>query len=152
MMGGGPAMMMHQRLMQLDTNQDGTITKDEMRAYHDQRFDTIDADKNGEITEAEFLAATPQAFGLGPMAGIDPSTLSEARQARMQEHRAFMFRGFDADNSGTLSKDEFAAHVDARFEMMDDNGDGAITPDELGPRGKGFKRGPAPVPPPAPAQ
>lgn len=152
MMMGGPGgnhPRMQQRMMQLDTDGDGAISKAEMQARHDQRFTALDADKNGTVTQEEFLAATPQAFGMGSGPAGNTTDMPEDMKQMMQDRRAFMFRGLDADNSNTLSKDELAAHMEPRFEMMDANNDGRITPDEMGPRGMwGGKRGPAQTPAP----
>ena len=56
------------RLTALDTNHDGTVTAEEMRAAGQarraeqatRRFDRLDADKNGQISRAEFDAARPE--------------------------------------------------------------------------------------------
>ncbi|SOD95974.1 EF-hand domain-containing protein [Caenispirillum bisanense] len=163
-MGPGMGMMggrMQQRMMQLDTDKDGAVSKAEFQAMHDQRFTALDADKDGTVSQDEFVNADPQAMGMGMGPGWNADAMPEAMKDMMAERRAFMFRGLDADDSRTLTKDELAAHAEPRFEMIDANDDGKITPDEMGrmgPRGmngpgqgmgQGMGQGPAQ---PAPAQ
>ncbi len=47
-----------------------------------------------------------------------------------QEAGKRIFQRFDADNSGTISKDEFPGQDD-RFDKIDANGDGELSPEEL---------------------
>jgi Ca2+-binding EF-hand superfamily protein len=79
-----------------------------------EMFDTIDADKDGKLTEAELAA-----------------------------HRVAEFAAADTDKSGTLSAEELTAKHLARMTdiaaerttrmigQMDDNGDGALSADEM---------------------
>lgn len=41
----------------------------------------------------------------------------------------------DAEGSGVLTRDEAMAQADARFDRLDTNKDGKLTPDEMQPRG-----------------
>lgn len=154
MMGGGPGMMgkggpgMQQRMAEIDTDKDGAISEAEMTAFHDARFAALDTDKDGAISEAEFTSAAPQGFGYGAR---NPDAMPQGMQDMMKERRTFMFRGFDADNSGAIERSEFAAHHEPRFDMMDANGDGKVTADEMGPRGRGWQQQ-QPGQPDAPAQ
>lgn len=136
-MMGGPGMggRMQQGFMQLDTDGDGAVSREEMQARHDQRMAALDADKDGTVSRDEFMNADPGAF-MGRGMGQTYDAMPEDMKAMMQERRAFMFRGLDADDSNTLSKEELVAHMEPRFEMMDANDDGRITPDEMGPRGR----------------
>ena len=62
--------------------------------------------------------------------------------------------------TATSPRAEAAAAADARFDRMDANGDGKLTPDEMGPRGgrgggdmpPAPPPGPSPPPPPAPGR
>ena len=58
------------RLMRLDANKDGTITRDEAVAAATARFDKLDANRDGKIDQTEIAA------------------LKQKRQAHRQEMRA----------------------------------------------------------------
>ncbi|HEX7695703.1 MAG TPA: hypothetical protein VF409_14520 [Sphingomonas sp.] len=55
----------------------------------------------------------------------------------------------DADGDGVITRDEAMAQADARFDRLDTNKDGKLTPDELRPHGRMGGAGMAPPPPPA---
>ena len=41
------------------------------------------------------------------------------------------FKKMDTDESGSVSKDEFMAYMEKKFERKDKNGDGELTRDEM---------------------
>ncbi len=43
--------------MQLDTNKDGKISREEFNAPNNKRFDMLDTNKDGQIDQAEIAAA-----------------------------------------------------------------------------------------------
>lgn len=53
----------------------------------------------------------------------------------------------DADGGGVLTRDQAMAQADARFDRLDTNKDGKLTPDEMRPHGR--MGGPGAPPPPA---
>lgn len=55
--GKGPHHGMHDMLEKVDTNHDGKISREEMRAAADARFDKLDTNKDGFIDKAEMDAA-----------------------------------------------------------------------------------------------
>lgn len=124
--GGGPGWHMQQ----LDTNNDNALSSDEIQSWRAQRFQLFDTDGDGQVTEQEFREAGPQGFG---WRARNWDELPAHMQTMMQDRRAYMFRGMDADNSGTLSQDEFTADMGPGLRSMDANNDGQITPDEMGP-------------------
>jgi hypothetical protein len=101
----------------LDTNQDGKISAEEFDAGQAERFKTFDADGDGKISPEEFAKG----------------------DERMREKiEAIRFKKLDANQDGFLSAEEFAVPGDRLFGYSDRNGDGAITPNEMGgPGGKG---------------
>ncbi len=100
--GRGGGMM-----MRADTNGDGMISRAEFIAASDQRFARLDKNGDGFITADE----------LGDMAGRGPGGGVMAA---------------DTDHDGKVSHAEFIALAKARFAKLDANGDGQITPDEMG--------------------
>jgi len=88
-----------------DKDEDGQITKAEyMKVFKD-----IDKDKDGVLTSEELEGYQAEAAGGG---------------------RRNMFEDNDADKNGTLSKDEFPG-PDERFDSIDADEDGEITPEEM---------------------
>ncbi|MGC9420669.1 MAG: hypothetical protein ACP5EN_17020, partial [Rhodovulum sp.] len=80
------------------------------------------------------LPAAAQGAGQGQ--GMGAGQGAQAGQAR----GAALFDRMDADDSGTISLEEFTARARARFADLDDDGDGAISAEEaqdLGPAGGG---------------
>ena len=55
----------------------------------------------------------------------------------------------DANGDGVMTRDEAMAQADARFDRMDANKDGKLTPDEMRPRRPMGEAGATPPPPPA---
>ncbi|WP_404380396.1 EF-hand domain-containing protein [Caenispirillum salinarum] len=130
MMGGGMMGGPGWHMQQLDTNSDNAISTEEMETWRAERFTQFDADGDGQISEQEFRDAGPQGFG---WRARNWDEMPANMQAMMQERRDFMFRGMDADDSGTVSQDEFTAHMGPGMQHMDANNDGQITADEMGP-------------------
>ncbi len=48
-----------------------------------------------------------------------------------KEMHTYLFKKFDANGDGFITKEEYFAFIDQRFEKMDLNGDGTITKAEL---------------------
>jgi len=111
-----------ERLKAADTNGDGMLSQSEAAAlpHLAKHFAEIDADHNGQVTADELHAFM---------------------QARRGQFAKKAFATLDANGDGKVSRDEFLAQAAARFDRMDANKDGALTPDELhgahrGHRGK----------------
>ncbi|MCT4558285.1 MAG: EF-hand domain-containing protein [Pelagimonas sp.] len=117
---------------QMDLNNDGQITKEEMAQAKEKRFTDADADGDGFLTREELTAQ------------------AEKRNAdRMTQRIDRMMSHVDANEDGKISKDEAAnmgpsqERADKMFAKLDTNSDGAISKDEIqamkGKR-KGFGR------------
>lgn len=116
------------------------ITKAEMLARADARFDRMDTNKDGQLDAAERKAGADAARAAmaerkgGEMADFMPGA---GRRGGMVGEG--MLQRIDTNGDGMISKAENRAAAEARFARMDANGDGAIGADE---RGKGrWKRG-----------
>lgn len=144
-----------------DTNQDGVVTKEEFVAFQPRRPDrprgpgmgpgaallrALDADGDGKISAEEITGAasalkkldrngdgqlTPDELGPPPGA---------ARPGAGQVSPGERFRQLDANNDGKISKDEAPERLQAVFDRLDTNQDGALTPEELGRLRRGRER------------
>jgi hypothetical protein len=94
-----------ERFFRADANNDGRVTKDEVRAAREAAFARMDVDQDGFLTPAD-RADRPVRQGRG-----DPG----ARMAKM-----------DSNADGRISKDEFVGLDYAIFDRLDANKDGAI--------------------------
>ncbi|HSV28677.1 MAG TPA: EF-hand domain-containing protein [Candidatus Omnitrophota bacterium] len=110
--GGGRMPMMQQ----LDTDNDGSVSREEFMAGHQMRqqgYTAADTDKDGAISREEFM---------------------QAGQQRREER----FRELDRDNDGRLTQAEMSDRASAMFRAMDANQDGKLSQDEIRMRqGKG---------------
>jgi hypothetical protein len=122
-MGAGP--MMQRMFERLDTNNDGTVTLEEMQTRAAARFSEIDKDKNGSIDKAEVEAYAGR-FG--------PPWMAERMLTR-----------HDLNGDGKVTLEEFLNPMKKRFALFDRNDDGKVTREELalaGPMGgRGMGRG-----------
>ena len=64
-------------------------------------------------------------YGMGPGNGMGPGY-------GMGPGAGMMMGGLDADQNGSISAEEAAAHAEAMFALMDVNGDGVMVADEMG--------------------
>lgn len=118
------------------------VTKAEMLARADARFDRMDTNKDGQLDANERKAGAEAARAAmaerkgGEMADFMPGG---GRRGGMMGER--MLARIDTNGDGMISKAENRAAVEARFARMDANGDGTLEASERGKRmGKG-KRG-----------
>lgn len=98
----------------VDANQDGNITKDEIAAHRTERF--LSADTNGDsLVSAEEFEAFADA----------------ERERKRAERRAKRFAKMDANGDGMISVEENAAakskRMDRMFDRMDKDDDGVIS-------------------------
>jgi len=110
--GAGHRGAFMERLKAADTDGNGMLSKQEAASlpHIAQNFDAIDANHDGQVTLDELHA------------------FMKARHAQAG-HK--MFASADANGDGRISRDEFMAQAAARFDRLDANKDGALTPDEL---------------------
>ncbi|MXZ49366.1 MAG: hypothetical protein F4073_05235 [Rhodobacteraceae bacterium] len=102
---------------ELDTDNDGMITAEDIQVYHEERFKNIDLNGDGLISEEEWLS------------NLDDQ-ISERRKSRISR----MFDKIDNNDDGMISSDEMPAKrmdFDRMLKKLDRDGDGAISEDEF---------------------
>ncbi len=115
---GGPGRIIEQ----FDANSDGAVTQKEIDATRTQSFEQYDSNGDGSLSLEEY----------------EPLWREQSRP-RMVDR----FQSFDDDGSGNVTSEEFDAPTANLVPRLDENDDGEVTPDEMGPRGRGiFGRGP----------
>lgn len=115
MMGAGGPMQMFQ---EIDANDDGKITQDEIDAARAEKFAAANADNQGGVTIEEF----------------EPFFWEQRRQMMV---RAFQF--LDSDGDGEITEAELSERTDGLVARMDRNGDGALSMEDR--RGRGERHG-----------
>lgn len=138
-----------------DANKDGKLDRADREAHRQERrsalFDRLDADKDGTISKAEFMAdrgperdrGGPHPEGdmprppRGPEASGDrPSPDHAERHGRHGNPRGDRKRrmpGFgkaDGDGDRSVTRSEFVAAALQRFDAIDTDKDGRVTPEE----------------------
>ncbi|MEO6152399.1 MAG: EF-hand domain-containing protein [Croceibacterium sp.] len=123
----------------LDRNRDGKLDPADRSANRAERqkalFDRIDTDHNGSVTYAEFAAVRDQRGGARQAGG---AVLRRGAMARGPGGRMAMRRGggqqigamADANKDGAITREEFAAAMLQRFDRVDTDHDGKVSPDE----------------------
>lgn len=112
-----PGSRLEAAFKKADTDNDGTLTKDEAKAMPRvaKKFDVIDGDKDGTVSLEEIRTSM--------------------KQARNTMHGRAMgrFNSADKDNDGTLTKDEAKAmpRVAKNFDAIDVDKDGTVSEQEI---------------------
>lgn len=109
---GGPGMSL---LETFDTNDDGRVTQEEIDTYRQQQISRFDRDQNSQLSIEEYQALWAEA---------------------MRERMVRQFQRHDRDGDGQVTLEEFQARYTDLVADRDDNNDGALTRDELRPRGR----------------
>ena len=140
---------MKERLMAMDANDDGKISKDEAPAGMAQRFDQMDSNADGFLDEPEIdamVARQGQQGGRGQPGARGPGQQGGSRGAGGPGAPAGGQRGgaqfdpvaikarildSDANGDGKISREELPAQMQRRFEQMDTNGDGFADESEI---------------------
>lgn len=132
----------------LDTDNNGELTREEMRAQRGDRgrrghrghrgggLTRADANNDGNITREEFLARPTAMFARldADNDGVIQASERPQRPERRAENGERRQRADrpnpDTDGNGTFSQAEFTAMGARMFERLDANNDGRVTQDE----------------------
>jgi Ca2+-binding EF-hand superfamily protein len=123
----------------LDTDKNGKVSLDEVKANASAAFKAFDADGNGAVSREE-IRARHAAFkearkAVRDAAEADKDKAREALRAGgpyWLPGAGKMFDRTDTDKSGTLSQAEVLASAEKMFERRDSNKDGAIDAADAG--------------------
>lgn len=116
---------------EFDTNGDGYITRVELDAHAQTRFDAADTNGDGFLDPDELTAQGAamrekmEQFGHGPWNNDDRAEQFEECAQEMLDR---MIDRFDIDDDGKMSLAEMqAAHPGLTFDLFDATGDGKIS-------------------------
>lgn len=113
----------------LDADDSGKLSKEELGEKFSALLKDGDTDKDEHLNLDEFVAAREKAAA---SAQTDRAPGQRERGAGMDE----MFKQYDKDGDGKLSKEELPERIQARFDDLDKDKDGFVSKEELaGARG-----------------
>jgi hypothetical protein len=125
----------------LDQNGDGKVTKAELVAAHEKRFDAMDQNRDGKVTQEERKAA--KEARRAEMLAKHPEWADKAGKGKRGH---FGKRGDCGHHDAEVTRADVRERAEQRFAKLDENGDGALTRDELAAapwhgRGRGHGHG-----------
>ena len=102
-------------------------------------FDTFDADGDGTLSQAEIDQARAQRLAAFDADGDGKLSLKEYEALwtdAMRERIVDRFQAHDDDGDGFVTAAEFGQPYDRMVARMDRNGDGVLSREDMGPRGR----------------
>lgn len=97
----------------MDTNGDGTVSKDEHATGAKSMFDQMDSNKDGVVTADEMDKAHPHSHGgmssADKIKAVDTDGDGKLTAAEHTAGSSAMFDKMDTDHNGSLSLDEWSA-------------------------------------------
>ena len=103
----------------IDTDGDGTISREEWLAYQEKVWGAFPKDKSGNVDEKAFTTRS------GAMASFATGGYARGLQTPEMMHK------IDTNGDGTVSHDEFITYQTKIFDHMDKNNTGSLGPQEF---------------------
>jgi collagen type III alpha len=128
--GGAGAFM--ERMQGMDKNEDGKITKDELPERMQNMFSRLDTDGDGSLDKKELESMATRMRGRGQPAGPGAGQGGGRPRAGAEGGLMQRFTSMDKDGDGKLSKEEMPERMQAMFDRLDANSDGAVDKEEFG--------------------
>jgi|TARA_B100000530_G_C15805335_1_gene427309 Ca2+-binding EF-hand superfamily protein len=107
----------HERPAELDSDEDGLISRDEFRLPNDRRRQRMDINGDGSISQEEVVQHHAEA-----------DARQDERTAKRREKAAERFNEIDVDGDGSVTTQEAEDHA---FTKLDKDRDGYISRQEL---------------------
>ena len=104
-------------LVLMDKDKNGTVSKEEFLQYMSEAFDRIDVNKSSQLERNELPG--------------DKFPFSKRTRAATAAGVSKLVRLMDADQNGTVSKDEFMQYMSQTFDRLDVNQSGELERGEL---------------------
>jgi Ca2+-binding EF-hand superfamily protein len=101
------------KFKQMDTNNDGSVSRDEYTNFYRQKFSSMNTNHDGYLTLDELQAGHPAKTG--------EKAFSAAEELKK----------FDTDGDGKLSESEYLAGKQAMFDQLDKDKTGSLTKEEF---------------------
>jgi Ca2+-binding EF-hand superfamily protein len=115
-------------LSAMDTDHDGTVSKQEFLAYMAAQFDKADPDKDGTLDKNE-MEQLRQNLGIAPKQ--DSTNVSAQNASESSSGAKLWVSAMDKDNDSTVSKQEFLSYMDAQFDKADPDNDKVLDKKEM---------------------
>ena len=112
-------------LARVDLDNKGYFTLDDAKHYASAQFDRLDANHDGVVDHDEFVASLKNSL---------ERSNSPDRKVRLEREltrREALFHTLDQKGDGKITKDEYLAATVQRFNELDADRTGKITPQEL---------------------
>lgn len=106
----------------LDVNQDGLLEVEELALKAENAFNHADADQDGVISSKE-MEASQQEAKTKSMALFGREAWANKHAMRMK----FYYKSADENNDRKISRTEYEAYFQRRYDAFDRNGDGIVT-------------------------
>ncbi|HEY2419717.1 MAG TPA: EF-hand domain-containing protein [Steroidobacteraceae bacterium] len=91
----------------IDTDGDGTVSREEWTAFQDKVYAMLDKNKDGNVDAKEFMSSKPQ------MASFATGGFAKGLQTMEMMHK------IDANGDGMVTHEEFIAYQNKVFDAMD---------------------------------